>query len=84
MASKMNNHIDHDSQIFPIEHNIGDIVYVKTDANQLLGIVTGYQFRGNCIIYLVSQVANEYPFNDYELTIEPDQLLKSILSNNND
>lgn len=76
----MKNYIEYNGQVFPIEHNLGDIVYLKTDPNQAKGIVTGYQHRGNRIIYLVSQCANECPMNDYELSTEPDALMLSLSS----
>jgi len=74
----MKNYIEYDGQVFTIEHNLGDIVYFKTDPNQLKGIITGYQHRGTKIIYLVSQCASENTFSDYELTKEPDLVMKSL------
>jgi hypothetical protein len=80
----MKNYIEYDGQVFPIRHNLGDIVYLKTDPNQLKGIVTGYQHRGNKIIYLVSQCASENAFSDYELSTEPDTLMLSLSGGGDD
>ncbi len=79
----MKNYIEYDGQVLPLDHNVGDIVYIKTDVSQSPCMITGYQFRGTSIVYLVSQVANENCFRAFEISNEPDQLLKSI-SNDGD
>lgn len=50
---------------------IGEMVYILTDTDQNPRIVTGYTIRNNNqIFYLVSLVATEYEFNDFELSTD--------------
>ncbi len=79
-----NGYINYANKIMDLKHAIGDIVYLKTDPQQLPGIITGYQTRGNCIIYLVSLMTNEYPLQDYEISTEKDQLLIMLTDSNNE
>lgn len=56
-------------QINPL-FKIGDIVYSVTDPEQNARMVTGYTVRKNNLMYLVTFVDRESPFEAFELSTE--------------
>ena len=55
---------------------LGDLVYCKTDRQQVMRMITGILERGHGYLYYASEGGNEVGFNDFELSTEPDVLLK--------
>lgn len=55
---------------------IGQSVYLKTDEDQKLRIVTGLLIRPNTVLYRVSFRVEETDHYDFELTEEKDLLKK--------
>lgn len=61
-----------------IKYQIGQVVYLKTDTEQLERIVTGICLRPNgCVIYYVTLCANEYSHYDFELSDTEDIVKKT-------
>ncbi len=56
--------------------NIGDHVYVITDKEQDLGVVTAIMLTQNDIIYLVSRDNSIDRFYDFELSLDENKLMK--------
>jgi hypothetical protein len=54
--------------------NIGDEVYLKTDAEQSCRIVTGMNLRLTSISYNLSCGINESAHYDFEITVDKDVL----------
>lgn len=60
------------------KYEIGDIVYLKTDADQLARIVTSIQvFKVGELIYKLACGINESPHYDFEISKEPDLVIKT-------
>ncbi len=58
-------------------HEIGDPVYLKTDPDQLLHIVTGITIRPNGLIeYKLSCDSSETTHFDVEISVESNILIK--------
>jgi hypothetical protein len=57
---------------------IGQIVYLKTDTEQLPRIVTGILFRSKHCIYYLSQAINETRHYDYEISVEVNEIIKML------
>lgn len=58
--------------------NIGQAVYVVTDPDQYIGIVNCLRIcPSNLIIYVVAQGAKTSDFYDFELSTEPNMVLKT-------
>lgn len=58
-----------------VKFNLGDIVYLKTDNEQLPRIVTGFTIRNKeYIIYLLSCISDETEHYEIEITDEKDIL----------
>jgi hypothetical protein len=55
---------------------IGDIVFLKTDSEQLPRIVTGILLRNECYIYYLSNTITETTHYDFEISIEVNELVK--------
>lgn len=53
---------------------IGQIVYLKTDPDQLGRMCTGYIIRATVIVYYLTYIGSETSHYDYEITQEPDAL----------
>ena len=51
-------------------HEIGDVVYLKTDNDQYERIVTGYYVRPSAITYGLTQGTEESWHYDFEITVE--------------
>lgn len=56
--------------------NIGDHVYVITDKEQDLGVITAIMLTQNDIIYLVSRDNSIDRFYDFELSLDENKLMK--------
>ena len=59
-----------------IKYNIGDIVFLKTDSEQLPRIVTGILLRNENYIYYLSNTITETTHYDFEISIEVNELVK--------
>lgn len=53
-----------------VNHQIGDLVYLKTDPEQLDRLVTGYIVRPNDILYELSHDSKASNHYHFEITIE--------------
>jgi len=51
-----------------VEYEIGDVVYSKTDMDQKLGIVLGYEITNLGVQYIVSLNSETMIFNPLELS----------------
>lgn len=58
------------------EHNIGDVVYLKTDIDQHKRLVTGLYIRKNNTAYMLSFGSYESTHYDFEISKEIDFNLK--------
>ena len=59
------------------KYNIGDIVFLKTDSEQLPRIVTGILLRNeNYGYYYLSNAITETTHYDFEISIEVNELVK--------
>lgn len=58
------------------KYNIGDIVFLKTDSEQLPRIVTGILLRNESYIYYLSNSITETTHYDFEISIEINELVK--------
>ena len=59
-----------------VEHEMEDHVYLKTDVDQELRIVTGYRIiPDKTIIYLLTCGVEETPHYDFEITKKKTQLV---------
>ena len=56
--------------------NIGDHVFVVTDKEQDLGVITAIMVTQGDILYFVSRDCMEDKFYDYELSLEENKLIK--------
>jgi len=56
------------SEFGMLEFTIGQIVYLKTDYEQLARIVTGIYIRENSVSYIVSYLTEEYTHYGFEMT----------------
>lgn len=56
---------------------MGELVYLKTDPDQLPRLVTGYTIRPNSIIYYISSGEMETSHYDIEITVEQSFMIKS-------
>ena len=52
------------------KHNIGDIVYLKTDTDQSERIITAIQLNANGLIYMLVCGATETWHYDMEISLE--------------
>lgn len=58
-------------------YEIGEVVYLKTDKEQLPRIVTGFLVRKQITVYyLVHSDSQESPHYEYEFTREENTLIK--------
>lgn len=57
-------------------YEIGDEVYLKTDFDQLLRIVTGIIVRPSCVVYELSQGSANSEHYDFEISREINELIK--------
>ena len=57
------------------KHEIGDIVFLATDEEQLERFVTGLSIRPNSISYMLSCGSNESFHYDFEITSERNVLI---------
>ena len=55
--------------------NIGDHVYIITDPDQMMGIITAIILSSKDIIYQVSRDSVTERFFDFELSYDKDQLM---------
>lgn len=67
------------STSYRIKFNIGQTVYLKTDADQLERLVTGINIRPNGISYALTSGTNESYHYDFEITFDRD-VIKATLS----
>ncbi|MGV0828304.1 hypothetical protein ACTS9C_05320 [Empedobacter brevis] len=51
-----------------VEYEIGDVVYSKTDMDQKLGIVLGYEITNLGVQYIVTFISETNIFNPLELS----------------
>jgi len=56
------------------KYELGDIVYLKTDSDQLERIVTGFSIKLNSICYNLNQATTESWHWDFEITRDRDVL----------
>jgi len=65
--------------ILPIEisYNIGEKVYLVTDTEQHIRLVTGIVIRRTSIMYEVSKGENCSTHYDFEISKEPNLIMKS-------
>ncbi len=61
-----------------LEHNIGDIVYLKTDGEQQKRIVTGINLRPELVAYALSCGDRESFHYGFEISVECDVLSKVL------
>ncbi len=59
------------------EFNIGDEVFLKTDVDQNIRLVTGLTLRAESITYLISCGAEESTHYDFEISAEKNILMTS-------
>lgn len=64
-----------------MRYNIGDIVYLKTDTEQKVRIVTGILIRANIYIYYLSSCTEESSHYDIEISSEVNEVFKLINNN---
>jgi hypothetical protein len=57
---------------------IGQIVYLKTDLDQMPRMVTGILNRSNYKIYYLSQATNETMHYHYEISVEVNEIIKML------
>lgn len=57
--------------------DIGDIVYLVTDPDQIRRIITGITIRPTGILYEVSLGATDSDHYDFELSLEPNIVIKT-------
>jgi hypothetical protein len=58
--------------ILDLDFNIGDVVYLKTDEDQLKRIITGIYLTQNEVIYYVSKGTDESKHYSFELSLVKD------------
>lgn len=56
------------------KYDFGDIVYLKTDPDQVERIVTGITYRPLGVLYSISYTTTESSHYDFEITRERDIL----------
>ncbi|WPU91815.1 hypothetical protein SNE25_21085 [Mucilaginibacter sabulilitoris] len=64
------------------EYNLGDIVYLKTDPDQLQRMVVAITIRPTGILYELSQAASGSDHYSIEISPSPDLNLKMGIENN--
>lgn len=64
-----------------MKYSIGDIVYLKTDIDQRVRIVTGVLIRANTYIYYLSSCTEETSHYDIEMSSEINEVFKLINNN---
>ena len=57
---------------YRIKYNIGQTVYLRTDADQLERLITGINIRPNGISYALTNGTNESYHYDFEITFDRD------------
>lgn len=68
------NRLSSDSRLRSIEFEIGEMVYLKTDPNQLERIVTGITIRENSISYSMSAGIEDSYHYGFEITRNRNEL----------
>jgi len=63
---------------YKFEHNIGDIVYLRTDINQYQRIITGITIRTAGVLYSVGCGMDESFHYAFELTTEANVLMRNL------
>jgi hypothetical protein len=59
-----------------ITFDIGDIVFLKTDAEQLPRVITGILMRPNGFLYYLSNSTNETSHYEIEISKEVNETIK--------
>ena len=57
---------------------IGQIVYLKTDLQQLPRMITGILNRSNYKLYYLSQSTSETLHYDFEISVEVNEIIKML------
>ena len=57
---------------------IGQIVYLKTDLEQLPRMITGILNRNNYKLYYLSQSTSETTHYDFEISVEVNEIIKML------
>ena len=61
-----------------MKYQIGEIVFLKTDTEQYIRIVTGILIRQNATLYYLSQSTGETLHYDFEISSEVNEIFKLI------
>ena len=59
---------------FKSKYGIGELVYLKTDLEQLERLITGVKFNANGIVYTLQQGVYESTHYEIEISYEKDVL----------
>lgn len=60
-----------------VEHDCGEMVYLKSDPDQIPRVVVGYELRDNRIRYILRQETTECVHQDIEISKKEDVILKT-------
>lgn len=61
-----------------MKYKVGEIVYLKTDEEQKIRMVTGVLIRNNCYIYYLTNCTQETTHYDFEISSNVNELIKLI------
>lgn len=64
------NNVELKKVIAYVEYVRGDVVYIKTDSEQLPCLVLGYELKGEEVLYIIGRELAEWTLSNIELNKE--------------